>query len=176
MPSKGGEGGQQPHMATCRLFLFRIQTASRPPQGMKHRMLPIGGCPFKDSLHVQCKVARKDWCWNGVFHQHQKKTCLKVFCKQFSACNFQESFRFSYFFPDFEYELCLVFNVKTFPCLRRPHPLQQHQQPEHCFKWSVAFVIRTITSYYLISATGLTQLPGTLFHGVNAFVFLSWNK
>lgn len=33
----------------------------------------------KTALYVQCKVAGKDWGWNGVFHQHQYKTWLKVF-------------------------------------------------------------------------------------------------
>jgi len=89
---------------------------------------------------------------------------------QFSAC---EESQILLIFPDFEYEFCLFLNVKTFPWPGRLHPIQLQQQPEHLFKSSVALVVRTVTSRCLISATGFTQLCGTLLHDLDFFVFLS---
>lgn len=126
-------------------------------RGWRRRCSPLESLLSKTALHVQCKVAGKDWCWNVVFQQHQNKTCLKAFCMQFSAC---EEFQILQFFSWFWIWALSIFSVKTFPCPARPHPIQLHQQLKHHFKWSVA------------SATGLTQLPGTLFHGLNAFVLL----
>lgn len=98
---QGGEGGQQPHMATCRLFLFRIQTASRPPQGMKDQMLPIGGHPFKDSPPCSVQSSKKGlmlkWSLSPAPEKNMPESILQaIFSLQFSG-EFQIWLIFSWF-------------------------------------------------------------------------------
>ena len=124
-------------------------------------------CPLPSVQSSNKRLASKRSL--SLASQQNTAVRLKPFSVQFSACG--EPW-ILLIFPDFEYEFCLFFNVKTFPWPGRPCPAQLQQEPEHLFKSSAAFVVRTITSYYLISATHLTQLCGALFHDLGFFVFL----
>lgn len=162
-------------MATCRLFLLGIQGASPLSQGIKEEMLYIGGPPFKDSPLCSVQSSRKGvmlkWNLLPASEQNVPQSILHAIFSLLGVSDFA-----NFFFFWFWIWALSIFRCQNISMSRKTTPYSAAPTTWACFKWSVAFVIRVITSYSLISAAGLTQLPGTLFHALNAFMLLSWNK